>query len=178
MKTFRITNVSNIATQSRGHFLDMGVENGGQFIPVGASIVLPAAKQELLPACVHAWAKAGLIRISDVENSEAHVGGLSPNLTPSSINPVSEAAASDMLHDDEVDLSVAQEAKMPITESTGPIDQSPSQGAKIQDAMAEERHSTDISPIPGDKPVELGDAKDFTVKAPRSREQGSVIKSK
>ena len=177
MPSFKITNVSNVATGSRGHFLDMGVANGGRHIPVGGCIVLEAKNLELLPPCVLSWSKKGLVRVTNIDDGDSVVAGPAADVTPSAINPVSEMKGDDIM-DDEPDLSDAHEAKLPEMEGTAPIDQSNAQTAKISDAMAEERHSLETSPIPGDVPVELGDAHKFSVKAPRSKQPGSVVKSK
>ena len=181
MSAFRITNVSNISTQSRGFFLDLGVDNGGKHIGVGQQIVLEAKTYDLLPGCIHDWAKQSFIRVVDLDKEGGVVVGGFPvggELTPGTVNPISEARGEDDM-DGEPDLSDAVDARTPSVEHTGPIagDMSQMSGIKtrITDAAAEERYSKDLSPIPGETPKNLDDTEQFTVRAPRSKHPGSVI---
>lgn len=188
MKVFRITNVTNIATGSRGHFLQMDEElHKNKMIPVGGQYILKAERYEHLPAYVMDWAEQNWIKVHDMdaEKGDGYVAGLrmSGEITPSSINPIKEMKSQDIMmnEEEEIDLNEAFEAKLPDTsESTKPILESIAQShsPKISQAMQEERHSTDLSPLPGEKPVELDDSSKFTVKAPRSRQPGSVVKTK
>jgi len=179
MSAFRITNVSNISTQSRGFFLDLGIDNGGKHIGVGQQIVLEANSYDLLPGCVHDWARQAFVRVVDLDKDGGSVVAgfpVSGELTPSTINPISEARGEDDM-DEEPDLSDAVGARMPSTENTGPIAGSLDQmgSTRITDAAAEERYSKDLSPIPGETPKNLDDTERFTVRAPRSKHPGSVI---
>jgi len=177
MKKFKISNVTNLATGSRGFFLDLGAANGGRHIGVGKHIVLEANSLEVLPEGVLKWANKNWVKIHEMGSEDMQVAGLpaSQELTPSAINPISELKDDD-ISNEEPSLSDAHEAKLINNEHTGPIEQDVTKTARISDAMAEERHSLDISPIPGDQPKELGDASKFTVKAPRSKHQGSIVK--
>lgn len=176
MKKFRITNVTNLATGNRGFFLDLGKDLGGRHIAVGKSIMLESNSLDTLPEGIQKWAVKGWVKIHEGDNQE-QVAGLqsSQEMTPSAINPVSEAKADDIMNE-EPSLGDAHEAKLLSNEVTAPIEQDITQTARVTDAMSEERHSLDISPIPGDQPKELGDASKFTVKAPRSKHQGSIVK--
>lgn len=176
MPVYRIKNVSNIQTGGRGHFLDLGVELGGKHIAVGKSIDLTAESPQHLPECIQNWADKNWIRVIDVSNPEGPVIsglGVGGELTPSSINPISEA--NDDMFDEDIDLTNAQEARIP--EQTKPImgDINQMSKTKVSEAMAEERVSTDVSPLPGEKPREIDNASQFSVKAPRSNQPGGVI---
>lgn len=178
-KAFRITNITNIATQSRGFFLDLGADNGGKHIGVGKNVVLEANSYDTLPACVIGWAEKNFVRVLDL-GEKLVVGGpaMDGEMTPSGINPVSEARGSEEDEfDAEPDLSSAVVAALPDQENFNPINQSSSGHAKtrISEAMAEERSATDISPIPGDRPMSVDDTADFTVRAGRSNQPGAVI---
>jgi hypothetical protein len=175
MKMFKITNVTNLATGSRGFFLDVGKEAGGHLINIGKHLIMEAKSLEMLPAIIQKWAAKGWIRIHEVEKGE-QVAGLTQGqeITAKAITPVREMNSDD-ISEEEPSLADAFEAKL-TTEVTAPIDQPNSQTVKISEAAAEERYSTDISPIPGDKPRDLGDAAKFTVKAPRTKHQGSIVK--
>lgn len=180
MKTFRITNVSNVATQTRGFFLDLGKENGDKHVGVGKTLILSAERYEHLPACVQDWAKRGWARVVDLDQNAVVGGpGVDGELTPSMINPVREMNGEDQL-DEEPDIADAHEAVLPNMEGTGPINQSSRQMAssntKVSQAMAEERVNGDLSPLPGEKPREIDNMSDFTVRAPRSRESGGIIR--
>lgn len=176
MKTFKITNVTHVSTGGRGFFLDLGSEGGGRHIGVGKTISVTAASVDAIPAGIQKWAAKKWVRIQEV-GSEEVLAGLAVNqeLTPSAINPVSEAKAEDDFNA-EPDISMANEAVL-AGEEAGPISQSHAQTAKITDSAAEERHSSDISPLPGDKPRDLGDAELFTVKAPKTDHVGGVVKA-
>jgi hypothetical protein len=183
MPAFRITNVTNKATNARGHFLDLGQENGGKHLRVGGQAVLNASSYDTLPSCIHNWADKHWIRVVNLDKDGEHVGGLPTDgeLTPSQINPVREMQGADF-GDDEPELADAHEAKLPATEGTAPIlqthkQQSAPNNTKVTHAAAEERTSTDISPIPGDRPVNVDDTAQFTVKAGRSTQPGSVVKT-
>ena len=175
MKMYKITNVTNLATGSRGFFLDVGKEAGGHLINIGKHLVMEAKGLEMLPAIIQKWAAKGWVRIHEVEKGE-QVAGLQAGqeITPKAITPVREMNSDD-ISEEEPSLAEALEAKL-ATEITAPIDQSNAQTAKVSEAAAEERYSTDLSPLPGDKPKELGDAAKFTVKAPRTKHQGSIVK--
>ena len=187
MKAFRITNVTNIATSSRGHFLQMDEElHKNKMLPVGGQHVLQAERYELLPPYIQEWADKNWIKVHDMDagQSDSYVAGfrMSGEITPSSINPITEMKPRDILDDEEeIDLSGAFEAKLPeTTERTSPIFESTAQmpSPKISQAMEEERHSTDLSPIPGERPVELDDSSKFTIRAPRANGVGKVVKTK
>lgn len=180
-KAFRVTNVTNIATGTRGFFLDLGSDKGvtGKHIPVGKQIVLEAASYDTLPSCITEWAAKGYVRVVDLSGG-AVVGGPAADgeLTPSAINPVREMNGGDDF-EDEPDLSSAHEARL-TNENFAPINQSTSghANAKVTDAMAEERGGLDLSPIPGDRPVDVDDTKGFTVRAGRSNQPGAIVGSR
>lgn len=174
MKSFKVTNVTNLANGTRGFFLDTGTAYGDKLIAVGKSIILEAQSLDTLPESVNMWATKGWVRIHEAGKEEL-LAGLQPNqeITPSAINPIREMNSDD-ISETEPNIADAQEAK--LNESTAPINQAPVQTAKITDAAAEERLSTDLTPIPGESPKELGDAAKFTVRAPRSKHQGAIVK--
>lgn len=195
MGTFRIVNVTNIATGGRGHFLQMGEEiYKNKIIAVGASFVVQAEQYEHLPHYIMEWADKNWIKVHDLDaqGDSSFVAGLRAGgeITPSSVNPIKEMKSRDIDKfgvdrddsydgDEEINFSDAVEVKLPDThENTRPINQSTSQmtNAKISPSMQEERHSTDLSPIPGERPVELDNSEKFTIKAPRAHQQGSVVK--
>jgi hypothetical protein len=136
---------------------------------------MEAKSLDALPEIVQKWAAKGWVRVHEAGQDE-QVAGLQPSqeITPSAISPVREMNSDDIM-EEEPSIADAHEAKL-MTESTAPIDQAPVQSANITEAAAEERISTDISPIPGSKPKHLGDGEKFTIKAPRSKHQGSIVK--
>jgi len=185
MKAFRVTNVTNLALGSRGHFLQMDETYQNRTIPVGGNIVLKAEFYELLPQYIQEWAAKNWVRLYDMTavEGDGYIAGLRAGgeITPSSINPIKEMKGSDLIEDDEVDLTEAFEAELKTSESTGPIVESTSQmqpSVKITQALQEERHSHDLSPIPGETPKTLDDSEKFTVRAPRSKQPGSVVRTR
>lgn len=184
MGTFRITNVTNLATGSRGHFLQMDVEHANKMIPVGGQVILKADRYEHLPQYIMSWADKNYVKVHDLDKENGHIAGfkLDGEITPSSINPIREMNSLDIdMEEDEIDLSGAFEAKLPDTiEKTAPINQNIDQMSKVKisQAMQEERVSSDLSPIPGEKPVEIDNSSHFTVKAGRSKQPGSIVKTR
>ena len=185
MPAFRITNISNITTQSRGFFLDMGVDNGGKHIGVGQSITVQADRSELLPPCLADWQNRGLVRIINLDETSADLSSFSTvgdGLTPSTINPIREMKSADINEDeDDLDLSEAQEAALP--ELSRPMDQRAAESfspkTKISGVLEDVTTTAkDLSPLFGEKATETDNFSKYTIKAPRSKHQGGIVRSK
>ena len=177
MQSFRIVNITAQTEKTRGHFLDLGVAYGNKNIPAGRSIVLEAKNVNLLPECVLDWQKKRWAAVEALtEEATASVVEQPANneITPKTVSPVTEAADDDF--DDVPALSEAVPAKL-SGENTAPVDGSTAQmaTAKITEAAAEERYSTDLSPIPGATPRNVDNTDEFTVRAPNAEMPGSVI---
>ena len=176
MPAFRITNISNIATKTRGHFLDMGSEHQNKSMSVGGQLVLEAKSFDLLPACVLGWRADGLVRVVNLDDGAEISPAFSGELTPKSVNRFNEVNSEDEF-DAEPNLDEAVPARVP-TESTGAMAGDISQMVKISDAAAEERYSTDMSPFPGEKAKSVDDNEQFTIRAPKSGGPGSVVRTR
>jgi hypothetical protein len=176
MALFKVVNTTDKAMGGRGSFLDLGVDNGNKTIGVGRHILLEAKDKRFLPECVVSWAQQGLVNVLPADENDDTFS--QTDITPKSVSPVAEVTASDEDFDDVPALSEAVPAKMG-DENLGPVEGSTAQmQAKVTDAAAEERYSTDLSPIPGETPKNVDDSDAFTIKAPKAKMPGSVVKSK
>jgi hypothetical protein len=177
MALFKVVNVTDQAMGGRGSFLDLGAANGNKTFGVGRHVLLEAKDKRFLPDCVLAWRDQGLVKIVDAESDDT-LPETANDITPKSVNPVEEAKASEEDFDDVPALTEAVPARL-SGENTGPMEGSTAQmQAKVTDAAAEERYSTDLSPIPGDQPKSVDESEAFTIRAPKSKSPGSVVKSK
>jgi hypothetical protein len=137
---------------------------------------------EVIDECLENWINQGMAQVKTIDSSVQ----LTPQL-PAAAQVVTAGTkiaevASESFDDDEFefDPTTAVEAMPP--EHTGPLkpDLRQQQGrAKISlgttstETVAANQEG--LSPLPGDQPVELGNASAFTVKAPRHQGVGRVI---
>ena len=179
-KKIRITNTTAIQSGGGPGF---GLEFQGNYIASNRQLVIDIP---VIPVTLETWQAKGWIRIEDADAAPVSRPG-EAEVTPGIV--VAEASASqvlaaqqdmeDLLADEEFDLSVAKEATLPAEAAAGVLD-STDQVAKasVTLGLAEERVASDtVSPIPGDKPRHVGDAEKFTVRAPRAKGVGAVVKA-
>lgn len=179
-KKIRITNTTVMHANGNPGF---GLEFQGNYIAPNRPLVLDLP---VIPVTLEEWQAKGWIRIEDADAAPVSKPGEAV-VTPGTV--VGEARASqvlkkevdDLMEEEEIDFSIAKEATLPSTEASAGILQSHAQEqakASVSLGMAEETVPADqVSPIPGDRPKSVDNADKFTVRAPRSKGVGAVVKA-
>lgn len=188
-----VTNVSQ-KRGGAGKFLDPGESYGNKVIGPGRSMTFDCPGG-VLPDVIQIWgADCAVYDASNGVEVFGHAGG---EITPGSVAPVREMAATydgdpksdSFLDEEEPDLDGAVDAIMPShlvgqspRERTGPISGDLRQQqvrAKVSiGKRSDEVIGGELSPIPGDRPHDLDNSAQYTIKAPRVQHVGSVIGKK
>lgn len=189
--------VTNITQKfgGAGEFLDPGEKYGNRILGPGRSMQLDCPGG-VLPEVLEVWGRR--VSVHDATTG-IEVLGTSGELTPGSVSPVREMAGDvdgdpkkdDFLEDEEPNMDEmehALEARMPGTfggERTGAISgdlrqqSGPGQRARVSlGSRNEEVVGGEISPIPGDRPRDLDNSAQYTIKAPRAQHVGGIIGKK
>ena len=172
MKKFRIMNTTHQAQPPAGFVLYYA----GKPFRAGRHVVIDEAT---IPEIIQQWAQKGWVHVQNAETGdtlaggEAYAGGVIAGAKVDSLIPEGE------IEHDEIgfDPAAAVEASLPRT-AAGAHMPPTDQGGRVRTtpALAEERHSQDISPIPGETPRSVDDSGHFTVRAPHNAGLGAVMK--
>lgn len=181
-KKIRITNTTALASKGKPGF---GLEFQGHYIGANRQLVLDLP---VIPVTLEEWQAKGWVRIEDADAAPVSKPGeeavtLGTVVQEAVASQVLSSEADDgILEDEEFDLSIAKEAMMPVTESTGAVlgsnEQMLGSRASVSLGSTEETIPADqVSPIPGDMPRTVDESAKFTIRAPRSPGVGAVVKA-
>lgn len=189
VEMIRVTNITN-RNAPAGEMLDMGEDFKGVVIAPGRSKILrPPGGQ--VPDFLMDWVARGKVVIHDGSSGDSLGSGAEygTDLTPKRVAPVREANGEQDLDNNEIDgepdLSEeeAVEAAMPragaVLGRMQGTEQAPR--ARVELGMSEgtgadEVIGGELTPLPGERPRDIDNAQNFTVKAGRQRGPGAVIR--
>lgn len=185
-----VTNISQ-KRGGAGLFLDPGEAYGNKILGPGRSMQFDCVGG-VLPEILHVWGDN--VAVYDASSGSEVLGPSNGDLTPGVVSPVREMAGAldgdpkndDFLYEEEPDFSDAREAVMPshlAGERTAPISgdlrQQSAPRAKVSlGTRNDEVVGGELSPIPGDRPRDLDNSQQYTIKAPRTQHVGGVIGKK
>lgn len=182
-----VTNVSQ-KFGGAGMFLDPGEAYGNKILGPGRSMHLDCPGG-VLPDLLQIWGKN--VAVYDASNGMEVLGHVSGELTPGIVAPLREMAGQIdgdpkkgefFLDEEEPDLDGAIDAVMP-SHMAGPISgdlrQQSGPRAKVSlGSRSDEVVGGELSPIPGDRPRDLDNSQQYTIKAPRAQHVGGIVGKK
>lgn len=171
-----------------GLFLDPGEAYGNKIIGPGRSMTFDCPGGHL-PDILQVWGDN--VSVYDALSGSEVLGASDGELTPGVVSPVREMAGAydgDPKHDDflleeeEPDFADAREAVL-TSQMAGPIAgdlrQQSAPRAKVSlGSRSDEVVGGELSPIPGDRPRDLDNSQQYTIKAPRAQHVGGIIGKK
>jgi hypothetical protein len=187
-----VTNITH-KNGGAGVFLDPGEVYGNKILGPGRSMTFDCVGG-VLPDVLEVW--GNMVAVYDAEKGTEVLGAGGGELTPGTVSPVREMAGAvdgdpkddDFLEDEEPNLDSAIDAVMPggqmPAERTGPISgdlrqQAPPPRARVSlGSRSDEVIGAELSPIPGDRPRDLDNSQQYTIKAPRANHVGGIIGKK
>lgn len=188
-----VTNITQKAGGA-GYFLDPGEGYGNKIIGPGRSMTFDCPGGHM-PDILQVWGNA--VTVHDASNGVEILGSGGGELSPGLVSPVREMAGErdldpdneDFLNDEEPSLDEAIDANMPNrlaghspNERGGPIAgdlrQQSSRTKVSLGTRTDEVVGGELSPIPGDRPRDLDNSQQYTIKAPRANHVGGIVGKK
>jgi hypothetical protein len=173
-----VTNVSN-RKGGAGRFLDPGKDHGNRLFGVGRSMTFDCPGG-ILPEMIKTWGDD--CTVHDALDGTEVLGTVNGELTPAKLTPAHELQNREFMEDEEPNLKDAVDAALPKN-SFGPIAgdlrQQVHPRVKITEGhQDDEVIGGELSPIPGDRPRDLDNSQQYTVRAPRGQHVGGIIGKK